>query len=181
MRRLDGQRQVLHLVKIVSGGAEDDRRLLVIRERVGKAQRAVDRMLLDLEHSRARRQLEVLAMREDRGIACGGRLLVRLVVVSGALILDGRAPEVFVLEQQVRQLVIDRRRLLVGRERIQELCVPTQRLAEVRGLLLGQQFFLVQRVIVAGEIGQVLLEKADDFRRVRGIEEIPVLRVDGIA
>ena len=55
------------------------------------------------------------------------------------------------------------------------------RLGEVRGLLVEQRLFLVQRVVVAGEIGQVLLEKADDLWRFGTVEEVPVLGIDRVA
>ena len=91
-------------------------------------------------------------MREDRGVACRRRLLVPRVVVRGPLVLARRIAEGAVLEQEVRKLVIDRRRFRVHRERRQEFAVPAQRLGVVRRLLGGELGVLVQGVVVVREV-----------------------------
>ena len=106
-RRLDGQRQVFHLVQVVRRGAKHLRRLFVVLEGLGKAQRAVHGQLLDLELPCAGRLLQVFPVREDRRVARLGCLLVSVITIGGALILDGRLAEVLVFEQQVGKLVVD--------------------------------------------------------------------------
>ena len=103
------------------------------------------------------------------------------VLVSCALILAGSIVEILVLQQQISELVVNLRRLRIGRERREELPVPALRLVEVRSTLVNQAVVLVERMIVPCEIVQVGLEERDDKRVIFGREILPVLGVQGVA
>jgi hypothetical protein len=89
----------------------------VIREGVREADRARDRVADDRLPHRLPDDLELLAVRVDRGIAGRGRLRVHRIGVRRALVLLRGAAEVLVLEEQVRQAVVDPGRLgVLGNE-----------------------------------------------------------------
>ena len=121
---VDGGAVVLHLVQVIGGRSQDRRGLFVLRERVGKFERACDRIALDGILLLLARDLQLLAVGVDRGIARGCRLRVRRVSVGRALVLLRRLAEILVLEEQVRELVVDRRRIGVRRERLEVVAVP---------------------------------------------------------
>ena len=94
----DRTREILHLVQVISRGTENNGRLLVLREGVGEAQRAVDGGCLELPLPYAGRTLERLAIGVDRRVACGRRLLVLVVLVGCPLVLDRGIAEILVLK-----------------------------------------------------------------------------------
>ena len=147
--RIDRAREVFHLVQVVSCGTQHDRSLFVRRERVGEAQRTLDRCFLHLALARAGRDAERLAVGIDGGVTGRSRLFVRVIVVGRALILVRCVGEVLVLEEQVGELVVDARGVGIVRERAEQLAVPAIGLDEVRGTIVSQQLFLVERVVMA--------------------------------
>src|SRR5690606_17349602 len=112
-----------------------------------EAQRAGDGLSLRLRFLRLADGLEVLAMRVDRRVARRRRAGVRLVAVRGALVFQRRLKIIAVLENQVRELVIDVRSLRVLREGVEERPVPGERLGIVRGLLVLEGRLLIEGVI----------------------------------
>jgi hypothetical protein len=60
-----------------------------------------------------------------------------------------------VLEEQVRELVVDRRRIGIRREGVEVVAVPTEGLAIVRELLARILGALILGVIVGREVVQV--------------------------
>ena len=88
----------------------------MILERVRETQRAVNRAPLQLELACARCQLEVLAVCVNRRVTRGRCFLMRTVLVRRALVFVRRVTEVAVLEKQVRELVVNTGRLVIGRE-----------------------------------------------------------------
>src|SRR5947207_15980250 len=97
----------------------------MLRERVGKFERACDRIALDQVLLSTAcwacwacrgGDLELLSVGVDRGVARVRRLGMARVFVGRALVLPGRLAEILVLEEKVRELVVDRRRIGVRRE-----------------------------------------------------------------
>jgi len=80
--------------------------VLVLGERVGKLDRACDCITLDELQLLLSRDLQLLAVGVDRGVARGCRLGVRLVVVGRTLVLPCRLTEILVLEEKVRELLV---------------------------------------------------------------------------
>jgi len=85
-----------------------------------------------------------------------------------------------ILEHEIRELVVDLRRLAVGMERAEKLPVPARRLGVVGGLLLTLLRVLVLRVIVGRQILQVALQVTQHFRRLVHVEVLPVLALQAI-
>ena len=131
-----GAAEILERIEILRGGAEHDRRVLVLGERICKLQRAIDRCALQRRLLVLAGDLQLLAMRDDRGVAGRRGALVRRVLVGRSLVLARGLAERAVLEQQVRELIVDPGRLLVLRERRQERAIPDERLGVVRGFLV---------------------------------------------
>ena len=127
----------------------------MLRERVHEPEGAGHGLAPHRLLLRARRLLLVLAMRVDRRVARRGRLLVLGIVVGGALVLPGRLAEVLVLEQQIGEPIVDRRRFQVFGEGGEIRAVPVQCFLEVRGLLVRQLLLLVERVVVIRQVLQV--------------------------
>ena len=94
---VDGGAIVLHLVQVIGGRSQDRRGLCVVRERVGKFERACDRIVLDGVPLLLARDLQLLAVGIDGGVARGCRLGVRRVSVGRALVLPRRLAEILVL------------------------------------------------------------------------------------
>ncbi len=107
----DGGAKVLHLVLVIGGRSQDRCGLCVGRERVGKFDRACDRIVLDGVQILLGCDLQLLAICVDCGVTCGWRLSVCRVSVGRALVLFGRLAEILVLEEKVSHPVVDRRRL----------------------------------------------------------------------
>ncbi len=124
--------------------------------------------------------LQVLPVGIDRGIAGRRGFLVRRVIVCGPLVLERGLAEGPVLEQEVRELVVDGRRLRVLRERRQELAVPAQGLDVVRRLLGGELRVLVQGVVVSREVAEVALQVAEHLGRRGYVEVAPVIRLQSV-
>ena len=175
-----GRRVILERIEILGRSAEHDRRMLVLGERVGELERALDRRALQLRLQRRARALELLAMREDRGVAGGRRALVRRIGVRRALVLARGLAEVGVLEQQVRELVVDARRLLVLRERREKRAIPDERLGVIRRLLLLEGVVLIERVIVIREILEVRLQVREHLGPLGRVEVLPVLALQAV-
>ena len=98
---------------------------------------------------------QVFSIRENCGIACRGRLLMLGVLIGGSLVFEGRVTEIRILKQEVRQLIVDNRRVGFSRKRVQELAIPSLRLCETPEFLIRQVFILVYRVVVICEIGDI--------------------------
>ena len=116
LRRLDRRAVLLHFVHVISGRPEDVRGVFVLRERVGKFERACDRIALGDILLLAAGSLQLLAVCVDCRVARACRPGVRRVAVGRPLVLLRRLAEIMVLQQKVRQLIVDRRRLGVLRE-----------------------------------------------------------------
>ena len=162
MCRLDGACEVLHLVEIIGGGAQDDRRLLMLGERLRKPEGTIDSSLLDIPLAGPGGNLKLLAIRVHGCVTGCRRLLMSVVAIGRALVFVRGLAEVLVLEQQVCQLVIDARGLGVIRERAQQLSIPAIRLVEVRRFLFDKDPFLVESMVVPGQVGQVCLQEVDN-------------------
>src|SRR5881628_2647998 len=139
-----GDAVVLHLVQLVRGRSQDHRRLLVLWEGVGEFDRARDHLARDGVALFWVRELQLLAVGVHRGVARGRRLRVRRVFVGRALVLFRRLAEILVLEEKVREPVVDRRRLGVHGKRLEVFAVPAEGLAIVGGLLV---LFLFPRAL----------------------------------
>src|SRR6185503_20437828 len=85
-----GRRVVFERIEVLRRGAQNDRRLLVLGERIGELQRALDRGTLQVGLLLGRGALELLAVREDRSVSGGRGAVVRRVRVRGALVLARR-------------------------------------------------------------------------------------------
>src|SRR5262249_42456855 len=131
LRRRDRRRKLLHLVEIVYRGAEHGGCVLVFRERVDEAQRAGDGVAPRRRLLPGRRALLVLPLRVDRRLSGRRRLLVRGIVVGGALVLPRRLGEVLVLEQQIGEPAVDAGRSRIRGEGGEVGAVPARRLLEV--------------------------------------------------
>ena len=176
----DRERVILHAVDVFQRGAHHQRGLLVLREGLGELERAADDVALDPGPLGLGGDIEVLAMGVDRRIAGRRCLLVRRIVVRGALVFHGGLAVPLVLQQQVGQLVVDRRGVFLFRERIEELAVPGERLLEVLGLVLHVLRILIQRVIVVRQLLQVGLQVADHVRIGIDVEMLPVRRLEAV-
>ena len=154
---VDGGAVVLHLVHVIGGRSQDRRGVFVFRKCVGKFERACDRLALDgiLLLARVLQQFTVCV---NSGVACVCRLRVRWVSVSRALILLGRLAKILVLPEQVRKLVVDRRRIGILRERLQIAVVPSDCLSIICQLLSRFLRALILGVIMGGEVLQVRLQ-----------------------
>ena len=170
-----GGREILERVEILGRCAENDGRMLVVGERIGKPQRAHDGRTLQLRLCSGARRLELLAVREDGRVAGRRCALVRRVGVRRALVLERGLAEVGVLEQQVRELVVDARRLRVLRERREERAVPHERFRVVRRLLLLEPRVLIQRVIVVREVLEVRLQVREHLGPLGRVEVLPIV------
>ena len=78
----------------------------MIRELPGKLERACDRLAC----------VQLLAIGIDRSVARRCRAGMRCVIVGRAFVLSGRFVENLILEQKVREVEVDRRRIGVRRE-----------------------------------------------------------------
>ena len=106
---IDGGAVVLHLIHVVGSRSQYRGGLFVLRERIGKLERACDRIALDLVLVFGCRAggLELLAVCVDRGVTRVCRLGMARVLVGRALVLLRRLAEVLVLQEKVRELVVD--------------------------------------------------------------------------
>src|SRR5260370_35569983 len=125
-------------------------------------------------------ELQLLAVCEDRSVASGWRLWMRRVSVSRGVILFGRLAEILVLQQQVRQPVVDGRRIGLGREGIEVSAVPSACLAIIRELLVRFVRVLILRVIMRREVLQVRLQVGQHFRRLFRFEMSPVFGLQAV-
>ena len=89
---------------------------------------------------------------------------MRRVFVGRALILFGRLAEILVLEEKVRELIVDRRRIGVRRERVKIAAVPLERLAIICELLAPVRRVLILGVIMRCEVLQVCLQVGQHLR-----------------
>jgi len=88
----------------------------VLRECIGEFERALDRFAFDRLTLLIAYRLKIFAMRVDCGIARGGCFLVHWIVVCSPLVFLSRLSIALLFEQQIGELVIDRRRFAVGGE-----------------------------------------------------------------
>ena len=119
-QRLRGRasgRELLHRVEILRRGAQHDRGMLVLGERFGEPERAVDGRVFHRRHLVVSRRLQLLAVRKDGGVTRRGSPLVQRIVVGRALVLARRLAVVVILEKQVGELIVDVGRLGIGGER----------------------------------------------------------------
>ena len=177
---LDGGLVILHFVHVIGGRSENRRSVLILRECVGKLERACDRIALDGVLLLLAGELQLLAVCEDRSVARGCRLWMRRVSVSRALILFGRLAEILVLQQQVRQPVVDGSRIGLGREGIEVSAIPSACLAIIRELLVRFVRVLILRVIMRREVLQVRLQVRQHFRRLLRFEMSPVFGLQAV-
>ena len=85
-----------------------------------------------------------------------------------------------VFEQEVREPVVDRRRIGVLGERIEIVAVPSPRLVIIRELLARFLRALILRVIMRGEILQVRLHVGKHLRRIFGFEVSPIFALQAV-
>ena len=154
--------------------------MFVLRECVGKFERACDRIALDGVLLLLAGDLQLLAVCVDRGVARGCRLRMRRVSVSRALILFGRLAEILVLQEQVRKLVVDGRRIGLRREGLEVGAVPLACLAIIRELLVRFVRVLILGVIMRREVLQVRLQVGQYFRRLFRFEMSPVFGLQAV-
>src|SRR6266436_5169516 len=171
---LDGSLVVLHLIHVIGGRSEDDRGVFVLRECVGKFERACDGIALDGVLLLLVGNLQLLAVCIDRGVSCSCRLRVRRVFISRALILFGRLAEILVLQKQVRKLIVDGCRISLLRKGLEVGAVPLACLAIIGELLICVVCVLILGVIMRREVFQVRLQVGQYFWRLFGFEMSPV-------
>src|SRR5262249_57398236 len=124
------------LVQVIGGSSEDRCGMFVLRECVGKFERARDCIVLDGVLLLLAGNLQLLAVCIDCGVSCSCRLLMQRVSVSRALILFGRLAEILVLQKKVRKLIVDGCRISLLREGLEVSAVPLACLAIIRELLV---------------------------------------------
>ena len=173
--------KLLHGVKIICGRPEDDGRLLMLREGVGKFQRTADDLLLDRIFVLRRDDMQVLPVCVDRRVAGLGGFFVQRITVGGLLEFHGRFAERAVFHQQIRQLVVDVRRFLLRRKRAQKFPVPVQCLLEMSRLVLDLARFLVAGVIMIGKVHQVGFQMPQDVGTGTGFEILPVFGLQTVS
>src|SRR5437870_4502124 len=177
---LDGSLVVLHLVHVIGGRSEDRRGVFVLRECVGKFERACDGIALDGVLLLLAGNLQLLAVCIDRGVSCSCRLRVRCVSISRALILFGRLAEILVLQKQVRKLIVDGCRISLLRKGLEVGAVPLACLAIIRELLARFVCVLILGVIMRREVFQARFEVGEYFRRLFRFEMSPVFGLEAI-
>ena len=177
---LDGSLVVLHLVHVIGGRSENRRGVFVLRECVGKFERACDGIALDRVLLLLVGNLQLLAVCIDRGVSCSCRLRMRRVCVSRALILFGRLAKILVLQKQVGKLIVDGCRISFLREGLEVGAVPLACLAIIRELLVRFVSVLILGVIVRREVFQVRLEIGQYFRRLFRFEVSPVFGLQAV-
>src|SRR5712692_880235 len=177
---LDGSLVVLHLVHVIGGRSEDRRGVFVLRECVGKFERACDGIALDGVLLLLAGNLQLLAVCIDRGVSCSCRLRMRRVSVSRALILFGRFAEILVLQKKVRKLIVDGCRISLPREGLEVGAVPLACLAIIRELLVCVVCVLILGVIMRREVFQVRLQVGQYFRRHFRFEMSPVFGLQAV-
>ncbi len=177
---LDGSLVVLHLVHVIGGRSENRRGVFVLRECVGKFERACDGIALDGVLLLLVGNLQLLAVCIDRGVSCSCRLRMRRVCVSRALILFGRLAKILVLQKQVGKLIVDGCRISFLREGLEVGAVPLACLAIIRELLVRFVCVLILGVIVRREVFQVRLEIGQYFRRLFRFEVSPVFGLQAV-
>src|SRR6266581_1569723 len=148
--------------------------MFVLRECVGKFERACDGIALDGVLLLLAGNLQLLAVCIDRGVSCSCRLRMQRVPVSRALILFGRLAEILVLQKQVRKLIVDGCRISLRREGLEVGAVPLACLAIIRELLVRFVCVLILGVIVRREVFQVRLQVGQYFWRLFRFEVSPV-------
>ncbi len=170
----------IHGVEILHGRSEDDGRLLMLREVIDKFQRAADNISFDGILSGRRNGGKMLPVGVDGSIAGFGSFFVRRVVVGGLLIFNGRFTEDPVFQKQIRQLVIDDRRFALGRERVQKLTIPVQRLFEMGRFLFLFAWVLVAGMIMIGQVDQVDFQVIQNVLTGIRFEVFPVIRLQAV-
>ena len=93
---------------------------------------------------------------------------------------ERRSAEFLMLEMEIGQPIVDRRRLRVFGEGVQIGAVPVQRLLIIGRLLLDQVLFLVERVIMVCEVPQVGLEVGHHLGRIGRLEVVPVVGLEAV-
>src|SRR6476646_2250839 len=126
--------------------------MFVLRECVGKFERACDCVALDSVLLLLVGNLQLLAVCIDRGVSCSRRLRMRRVSISRALILSGCLAEILVLQKQVRKLIVDGSRISLLREGLKVGAVPLAGLAIIRELLIRFVCVLILGVIMRRKV-----------------------------
>src|SRR5262249_23020068 len=126
------------------------------------------------------RVLQLLAVGIDRGVASGCRLGVRRVFVSRALIFFSRLAEILVLEEKVREAVVDRWRLAIRPKRLEAVAVPSESLVTIREFLVRILRVLILRVVMISEVLQVCLQVGDSLLRVFWLVVSPVFGLQSV-
>jgi hypothetical protein len=133
--------------------------------------RMPDRALL------TRKRCFVLLVRDERGVAGFCRTCVCRVLVRRALVLDRRIGESAAFEQHVREQVAGLGRGFALREGVEQGAIPACRGIEIDALARRLRACMV----VLGEIAQIVLEMACDFRGLRKGARGPVRGAERIA
>ena len=170
----------LHTIEIIHGCPEDDRRLLVLREGIGKLQRTANNLPLDHIHALRRDGTKMISVCVDRRVAGFGGFFVGRVAIRSLLEFHGCCAEPLVCQQQIRQMVVDGRRFGVHGERGQKLPIPVQRLFEIRRLLFSMLRVLVGGVIMIRQVRQIDFQVTQDFRTVARFEILPVFGLQAV-
>src|SRR5260221_3130334 len=154
--------------------------MFVLRECVGKFERACDGSALEGVLLLLAGNLQLLAVCIDRGVSCSCRLRMRRVSVSRSLILFGRLAEFLVLQKQVRKLIVDGCRISLLREGLEVGAVPLACLVIIRQLLVRFVCVLILGVIMRREVFQVRLQVGQYFWRLFGFEMSPVFGLQAV-
>jgi len=154
--------------------------VFVLRERIGKFERACDCIALDGVLLLLVGNLQLRAECVDRGVSCSCRLRMLRVSVSRALILFGRLAEILVLQKQVRKLIVDGCRISLPRKGLEVGAVPLAGLAIIRELLVCVVCVLILGVIMRREVFQVRLQVGQNFRRLFRFEMSPVFGLQAV-
>ncbi len=177
---LDGSGELAQLVEVLDCDAQDLGRVLVLGESVDESNRARHRLAAQRLAFGLGCAFFCFPVGDDCRVARRRRPIVSRVLVGDVLVLARSLAEDLVLEQEIRQAVVDRGRLGRGREGGEEAAIPGGTLLERGAPVFRGLRILIERVIVIREIFEVLLEIADDFGGCGGVEVAPVLGVERI-
>ena len=144
---------ILHGEKIFSRRSQNNGRLFMVWKVVDKFDRYAHNLLFHIIFSLRRRCFELFAKGIDRCVAGFRGFIMQGVIVSRLFILRGCRTEIVVLQQQVRQLIVDSRRFFFRWERDQKFAVPVHSLFEMVRSFFLFLWFLVSGMVVMSQIG----------------------------
>jgi hypothetical protein len=170
LRGVDRGLVLAELEQLLRGAREHDRRLRVIRERVGEAQRRIARLAMPRRALGLRQAFFVLRVGQQRGVARLRGVCVRPVLVGDALVLDRRFVVTLALVQDLGEEETRVGGFGLLREGLEPGAIPVDRLLVVGGIVIG----LGARVVVLRKLGQVQLELRGHFGRIGGRARRPV-------